>query len=116
MNQRDANIVKKYPDKTAYELMSMHGLSKAGYEEMSKASPKSTVTPTETGAIRPTSIVEVSEADIRRISNSPSRLEQPHSITDLATLYNKVKNISKRMNRTQAEKLARKYPNEFEII
>lgn len=108
MNKNDKAIIKANPGKTHYELIQL-GLSTEGFEELerdkslphyeAKLQPViTTVSPTSKHAAKP------------MLTNY-----EPSGGNSMATLVDKKTGRRKSMDKTAAEKMARKYPNEFSV-
>lgn len=110
MSPKDSKIIKANQDATPYELMTKHGLSQGGFDEMvALADAQNTnILKAKTPILSP----NVAAA----IPNTTVHQPYERSSEQVTLRGKKGSGNGTLMSRVQAEKMVRKYPNDFEII
>lgn len=114
MTAKDQKLIEANPGKTAYQLLEL-GLSQKGFTELSGMQQTARTAPTYTP--KNELIPEKVELTAKHIAQP---VLMPHvaaiNVSDTVQLYNKKTGKTTSIQRVNAQKMARKYPNEFQIL
>jgi len=111
MSPKDQQIINSHPNTTPYDLQMKHGLSQGGFNELIAAEDKKAdnilkaKTPVLSPNIKAAIPVTTMHQPLNRAGAAQATLRGKKGIGN-GTL----------MDRAQAEKMVRKYPNDYEII
>ena len=114
MTAKDQKLIDANPGKTAYQLLEL-GLSQKGFTELSATQQTARIAP---------QYVSKNELIPDKVELTAKHIAQPilmpHvgviNVTDTVRLYNKKTGKTTNIQRVNAEKMARKYPNEFQVL